>query len=134
MLVNLSKTSGMLISRTVEPLFPDLVVDGTVVEMVSELKILGAFLDSKVSLREASQSNSCFCLEESWYFDGELVCLEKSWYFDEDNELFFEMSLLLPNAFRQSYSMCWGTFLQFGCVQPLPTSCCLIVLLAKLAN
>ena len=36
MLVNPSKTRGMLISqsRTVEPLFPDLVVDGTVVEMV----------------------------------------------------------------------------------------------------
>ena len=43
MLVNPSKTRGMPISRsrTVEPLFPDLVVDGTVVEMVSKLKILG---------------------------------------------------------------------------------------------
>ena len=39
MLVNQSKTRGMLIyqSRTVESLFPDLVVDGTVVEMVSKL-------------------------------------------------------------------------------------------------
>ena len=48
MLVNPSKTRGMLISRsrTVEPLFPDLFVDGTVVEMVSELKILGVILDS----------------------------------------------------------------------------------------
>ena len=45
MLVNPSKTRGMLISRsrTVVPLFPDLVV----VEMVSELKILGVILDSK---------------------------------------------------------------------------------------
>ena len=42
-------TRGMLIShsRTVEPLFPDLVIDGSVVEMVSELKILGVILDSK---------------------------------------------------------------------------------------
>ena len=49
MLINPSKTRGMLIScsRTVESLFPDLVVDGTVVEMVSELKILGVILDSK---------------------------------------------------------------------------------------
>ena len=38
MLVNSSKTRGILISRfrTVEPLFPDLVIDGTVVKMVSE--------------------------------------------------------------------------------------------------
>ena len=42
----------MLISQshTVEPLFPDVVVDGTVVEMVSELKILGVILDSKLTL------------------------------------------------------------------------------------
>ena len=48
-LVNLSKTRGMLISRsrTVYPLFPDLVVDGTVVEMVVELRILDVILDSK---------------------------------------------------------------------------------------
>ena len=46
MLVNPSETKGMLISRsrTVEPLFPDLIVDGTVVEIVSELKILGVIL------------------------------------------------------------------------------------------
>ena len=50
MLVNPSKMRGMLISRfrTVEPLFPDLVIDGSVVEMVSELKILGVILDSKL--------------------------------------------------------------------------------------
>ena len=34
-------------SRTVKPLFPDLVIDGSVVEMVSEMKILGVILDSK---------------------------------------------------------------------------------------
>ena len=52
MLVNPSKTRGMLIScsRTVEPLFPDLVVDGTVIEIVSELKILGVILDLKLAL------------------------------------------------------------------------------------
>ena len=52
MLVNLSKTRGMLISRTVEPLFPDLVIDGSVVEMVSELKILGVILDSKLTFEK----------------------------------------------------------------------------------
>ena len=54
MLVNPSKTRGMLIScsRTVEPLFPDLVVDGTVVEMVSELNILGVILDSKLAFEK----------------------------------------------------------------------------------
>ena len=51
MLVNPSKTRGMLIfiSRTVEPLFPDLVIDGSVVEIVSELKILGVILDSNLA-------------------------------------------------------------------------------------
>ena len=57
MLVNPSKTRGVLISRshTVEPLillFPDLVVDGTVVEMVSELKILGVILDSRLAFEK----------------------------------------------------------------------------------
>ena len=54
MLVNPSKTRGMLISRsrTVEPLFPDLVIDGSVVEMVSELKILGVILDSKLTFEK----------------------------------------------------------------------------------
>ena len=54
MLVNLSKTRGMLIfcSCTVEPLFPDLVVNGTVVEMVSELKNLGAILDSNLAFEK----------------------------------------------------------------------------------
>ena len=35
-------------SRTVEPLFPDLVIDGSIVEMIPELKILGVILDSKL--------------------------------------------------------------------------------------
>ena len=39
-------------SRTVEPLFPDLVIDGSVVEMVSELKILGVILDSKLTFEK----------------------------------------------------------------------------------
>ena len=54
MLVNPSKTRGMLIYRssTVEPLFPDLLIDGSVVEMVSELKILGVILDSKLTFEK----------------------------------------------------------------------------------
>ena len=45
---------GILISRShmVEPLLPDLVVDGNVVEMVSELKILGVILDSKLAFEK----------------------------------------------------------------------------------
>ena len=54
MLVNPSKMRGMLISRsrTVEPLFPDLLIDGSVVEMFSELKILGVILDSKLTFEK----------------------------------------------------------------------------------
>ena len=48
--------------------------------------------------------------------------------------MFFEMSLLLPNAFGHSYSLCKSTVLRFGCLQPLPTCRCLNVLLAKLSN
>ena len=57
MLVNPSKTRGILIyrSRTVEPLFPNLVVDGTVVEKLSELKILGVILDSKLAFENKSE-------------------------------------------------------------------------------
>ena len=79
MLVNPSKTRGMLIScsRTVEPLFPDLVVDGTVVEMVSELKILGVILDSKFAFEKQVRQNFVYCF-----------CLEEGWYFEEDNECF----------------------------------------------
>ena len=39
-------------SRTVQPLFPGLVIDGSVVEMVSELKILGVILDSKLTFEK----------------------------------------------------------------------------------
>ena len=61
MLVNPSKTTGMLISRsrTVEPLFPDLLIDGSVVEMVSELKIMGVILDSKLSFEKQVSSMIC---------------------------------------------------------------------------
>ena len=54
MLENPIKTRGMLISRSraVEHLFPDLVVDGTAVEMVTELKILGVFLDSMLAFEK----------------------------------------------------------------------------------
>ena len=54
MLVNPSKTRGMLnfCSRAVEPLFPDLVIDGSVVELVSNLKILGVILDSKLTFEK----------------------------------------------------------------------------------
>ena len=40
----------ILRSRTVEPLLPDLVIDGSVVEIVSELEILGIILDPKLAL------------------------------------------------------------------------------------
>ena len=39
-------------SRTVEPLFPDLVIQGSVVEMVSELKILGVILYFKLTFEK----------------------------------------------------------------------------------
>ena len=54
MLVNPSKTRGMFIfrSRMVEPLFPDLVIDGSVVEMVSEFNILCVILDSKLTFEK----------------------------------------------------------------------------------
>ena len=54
MLVNPSKTRGMLISRsrTVETLFPDLLIDGSVVEIDLELKILGVIIDSKLSFEK----------------------------------------------------------------------------------
>ena len=58
---------------------------------------------------------------------GGLAFWERQW-------VFFEMSLLLPNAFGHSYFLCWSTVPQFGCPLPLPTCCYLIALLAELAN
>ena len=51
MLFNSAKTYGKMIStpRTVWPMFPDLFVGGSIVEMVGELKILGFVIDSKLN-------------------------------------------------------------------------------------
>ena len=49
---NQDKGDAYSCSLTVEHLFPDLVVDGTVVEMVSVLKILGVILDSKLAFEK----------------------------------------------------------------------------------
>ena len=51
MLVNPLKTKALVISRsrTLMPIFPNLVLDGTVVERVTELKVLGVVLDAKLS-------------------------------------------------------------------------------------
>ena len=64
MLVNPSKTRGMLISlsRRVEPLFPDLVIDCSFVEMVCELKILGAILDFKLAFEKQVREIATYVL------------------------------------------------------------------------
>ena len=79
MLVNPSKTRGMLISRsrTVEPLFPDLLIDGSVVEMVSELKIFWCHYWLQVVIWEASQSNCCLCLDEGWHHEEDNECFSR---------------------------------------------------------
>ena len=50
-LVNPKKTKPLVISwsRTLALIFPNLVLDGTVIERVTELKVLGVVLDTKVS-------------------------------------------------------------------------------------
>ena len=78
MLVNPSKTRGMLISRsrTVEPLFPDLLIDGSAVEMVSQLKILGVILDSKLTFKKQVRAIAAS------------ICLDEGWHLEEDDECF----------------------------------------------
>ena len=61
----------------VELLFPDLAIDGSVVEMVSELKILSVIPDSKLAFEKAVQSNSCFCLVEGLYFEEDNECFQR---------------------------------------------------------
>ena len=81
MLVNPSKTRGMLISRTVEPLFPDLVIDGSVAEMVSELKILGVILDSRLTCEKQVRANyCCHWLDEGWHFEEDNECFSRCRY------------------------------------------------------
>ena len=64
MLVNPNKTREMLISRpcTVVSLVPDLIIHGFAVEMVSELKIMGAILDSKLTFDKLVRAISAFTL------------------------------------------------------------------------
>ena len=87
------------------------------------VKDFGCYSRLKVSLREACQSNSCFCLKECWYFVDDNECFSRC-------RCYCQMLL----GFGHSYSLCLSTVLQFGCLQPLSTCRCLIVLLAKLAN
>merc|ERR1712055_742922 len=51
MLVNPSKTKAMVISRsrTNAPPYPDLILNGTVVDVVKELRVLGVVLESKLT-------------------------------------------------------------------------------------
>ena len=58
MVVNPSKTKGLLVSRsrTVNPVLPELVLDGSVVEMVGQLKILGVYLDRKLTFEHHIRS------------------------------------------------------------------------------
>ena len=83
----------MLISRscTVEHLFPDLVIDGSVVDMVSELKILGIILYSKLTFEKQVRAIAASA-------SMRVGILRKT--------VFFEMLLLLPNASGHLYSLC----------------------------
>ena len=78
-LVNPSKMRGMLISqsRTVEPLFPDFIVDGTVDEMVSELKIFGVILDSKLAFEKHVRKIAASASMRVWYFEEENECFSR---------------------------------------------------------
>ena len=51
MLVNSKKAKDLVISRsrTLAPIFSHLVLDGTVVERVTELRVLGVVLNTKLS-------------------------------------------------------------------------------------
>ena len=85
MLVNHSKTRRMLIycSHTVEPSFPDFglcscLVDGSIVEIVSDLKILDVILDSKLAFEKQVRAiATCFCLEEGGYFEKDYECFQR---------------------------------------------------------
>ena len=70
---------GMLISRSCrfEPLFPDLVIDGSVVEMVSELKILGIILDCKLTFEKQVRAIAAFASKEGWYFEKDNECFQR---------------------------------------------------------
>ena len=93
LVLNPSKIRGMLISRshTVEPLFPDLVIDETVVEMVSELEILSVIVDSKLAFEKQVRAIAASASRRVGILRRTMSV--------------FEMSLLLPSAFGHSYSL-----------------------------
>ena len=58
MLMNPMKTKALVIfrSRTLAPIFPNLVLDDTVVNRVTELNVLGVVLDTKLSFESLIRS------------------------------------------------------------------------------
>ena len=58
MLINLAKNYCIMISisLTAWPTFPDLLVGGSIVKMVGELKILGVVIDSKLTFESHVRS------------------------------------------------------------------------------
>ena len=122
MLVNPSKTWGMLISRscTVEPLFPDLGIDGSVVEIVSELKILGVIHDFKLNFEKQGRAIAASASRR-------VGILRKTM------SVFRDVAVV-PNALG-IHTSCAGVMfysLDVGC--PFPTCCCLIGLLHELTS
>ena len=73
-------------SHTVEPLFPDLVIDDFVVEMVSELKILSAILDAKLTFEKhvraviASASRRVGILRKTMSVLGDVAVVAKCFW------------------------------------------------------
>ena len=62
MLVNPMKTKALVISRsrTLAPVFTNWVLDGTVVERVTDLKVLGVVLDTKLLFEGHIRSVAAF--------------------------------------------------------------------------
>ena len=77
MLMNPCKTGEglFLVLVRLNPLYPDLVIDGAVVEMVSELKILGVIPDSKLVFEKQVRAISASASRiEGWYFEEGCEC------------------------------------------------------------
>ena len=64
-------------SRTVEHIFSDQVIDGTVVEMVSEIKILCVILDSKLAFVKQVRAIAASAMREGWYFEEDDECFSR---------------------------------------------------------
>ena len=109
MLANPIHTKVLVISRsrTLAPLLPNLVLDDTLVERVTELKVLGVVLDVKVSFEGHITSIAATA-------SSKIRIMRKALCLFGDPVLVFEVLLELPDSFGRVLLSCFDVCCSFS--------------------